>query len=565
MKYDVSKIRALICMTGMNETDFLHSVGLGSKTLTRWEEETEVPRDDYASYIAGGLGVDIADICSDDESRGVSPPLQKTIAEALVDSYTTDEGLITSNQIGTKEYLHWIALLDSLNHSGERLIDYYLENAFMQSSEQQVLYQFTREVFSLIGRINGSFLHYDETTAKTIIEYAWAKQHEQELYVKFSLRNRDEVFRLMFERYLARRIIVQKVKTPTMLSDDQKDFELHRKLRKYQNRKKAKMSSDKKEEKDTTTKTDTIIAKNERSKEKTKEASEEGLLCTKTIVEPNSTILKAKLCMQGGCENVEIIIVSDEREQKTSDGIYWVGRVLPSLLLIAIQAKEKTIIYNGDAKLKKGVYEIVNAVAYNSAIKYMKIVSRFSDAEAPQTVYIFSQKTLEKNLIDHCEMVTAMIPCANRKLPIPVSVYYDKAKKKYFLNETTYAQLRKSYGLPYLRIQTAPATGGANWVTALKPHSELNLLGYSVRITDSLSLEERRKILRDAIDSGVLWKSEVINHLEWLIKMGEKNPLMENAVGEWKQDLMYISSYKAAEQRKIWVNKFKSRFSEKTL
>lgn len=558
MKYNVSKIRELICVTGMNETDFLHSVGLGSKTLSRWEDGTEIPRDDYASYIAGGLGVDVSDIFLGEEGQVISLAPKKTIAEALVDNYITEEGLITSNQIGAKEYLHWIALLDSLNHSGERLIDSYLENAFMQSSEQQILYQFTREIFSLIGKVNGSLLRYDETTAKTMIEYAWAKRHEQELYVKFSLHNRDEVFRLMLERYLARRIIVQKAKTPTMISDDQKDFELRRKLRNYQNRKRKKAEKSFAIEEIKTEKLGAISSKNE-----VKEGDKAKSIPVQPTTEPKSTILAVKLCMQGTENLIDILIVSDEREQKASEGVYWVGRVLPSILLIAIQAKERVIYYNGDAKLKKGTYEIVDSVAYRSASKYMRIVARFSDAEAPQTVYVFSQKNLEKNLAEHCEMVTAMIPCANRRIPIPVSVYYDKQKKKYFLNATTYEQLRRNYGLPYLRIQTTPSTGASTWITELRPHSELNLLGYNVKAVDSLSLDERRKILCDAIDGGVLWKSEVINHLEWLIRMGEKNPLMEGAVGEWKQDLMYISNYKANEQRKVWINKFKSRFTEK--
>ena len=99
----------------------------------------------------------------------------------------------------------------------------------------------------------------------------------------------------------------------------------------------------------------------------------------------------------------------------------------------------------------------------------------------------------------------------------------------------------------------------------MKPHSELNLLGYNVNVAEGLSIESRRKILRDAIDSGVLWKGEVINHLEWLIHMGANNPKMENSVGEWRSDLMYISEYRATEQRKIWVSKFKSRFSENNI
>ena len=60
MGYDITKIRLLIFLSGMNETDFLRSVGLGSKTLIRWSIGTEIPRDDYVSWFAQKLGVPVS-------------------------------------------------------------------------------------------------------------------------------------------------------------------------------------------------------------------------------------------------------------------------------------------------------------------------------------------------------------------------------------------------------------------------------------------------------------------------------------------------------------------------
>lgn len=70
MKCDVAKIRCLIATTGKDEADFLHSVGLGAKTLSRWENGTETPREDFVGFIARKLGVNISEFasCGENES-----------------------------------------------------------------------------------------------------------------------------------------------------------------------------------------------------------------------------------------------------------------------------------------------------------------------------------------------------------------------------------------------------------------------------------------------------------------------------------------------------------------
>lgn len=284
-------------------------------------------------------------------------------------------------------------------------------------------------------------------------------------------------------------------------------------------------------------------------------------LCRKIISEPTSTILVATIGWpDDGKPLGQICIVSETGEQSTKNGIYWIGRTLPTMVLMAVQTFDKSFVYD------EVEYKVLDFVAYRGLDKYLRIISRFCNPSSPQTVFVFAQKNISRFKTGQYEEVTAMIPCANRTFPVPVSVYYDKKTQKYFINEETYIMTRKAYGLPYLRLQTSYANRkGNNDFSALRQQSELNLMGYNVNATEGASTEERRKILRDAIDSGVLWKRDIINHLEWLIHTRAQIPNMENAVGEWKQDLMYISSYKADEQRKVWINKFKSRFSEKTL
>lgn len=96
----------------------------------------------------------------------------------------------------------------------------------------------------------------------------------------------------------------------------------------------------------------------------------------------------------------------------------------------------------------------------------------------------------------------------------------------------------------------------------MKPHSELNLLGYSVNSADGLTTEERQKKLADIIDSGVLRKVEVMNHIEWCINTHQNIPNHENAVSKWKEDLSFVRKYKANAQRIVWIKNIQSRFSE---
>ena len=272
---------------------------------------------------------------------------------------------------------------------------------------------------------------------------------------------------------------------------------------------------------------------------------------------PGTTILAAKLqAIEFG--NIGwIAIVSDVRDQNTSKGAFWIGRTLPSMVLAAIQSeKNKRFEYRGI------MYRVSSYKSYPNAQKYLDIIGRFCNPAAPQTVYVFAQKNIGHFEQNNYEVVTAMVPCANRVFPVPIPVYYDKIRRNYFINEATYSLMRQQHGLPYMRLRTAVVNSGHSWgFTGLKRNSELNLLGYSVSATYGMTMNERRKLLSEIIDSGILTKHEIMNHLEWLIntRMGQDH--MDNAVGDWKADLIFVSRYQAGTQRTIWVEAFKSKFS----
>lgn len=252
----------------------------------------------------------------------------------------------------------------------------------------------------------------------------------------------------------------------------------------------------------------------------------------------------------------KIAILSNEADQNKINGAYWMGRMLPSLVMISIQTNQKEFAYD------KHVFSINEYKLYSGAKKYLNIVSRFYDFQKPKTVYVFAHKDIHRFSSDNYESVTAMIPCAKVPFPVPITVYYEKSTQQYFVNEELYSQVRQKYGLPYLKLRTIPTDGVSGKSFAnLRIQSELGMLGYSVSSNSGLTFSDRRDLLRQIMDSGIMTKHQTMNHLEWLIHSRSKITNMDNAVEEWKTDLIFVSQYRAFEQRSIWSKNFMSRFS----
>ena len=77
----------------------------------------------------------------------------------------------------------------------------------------------------------------------------------------------------------------------------------------------------------------------------------------------------------------------------------------------------------------------------------------------------------------------------------------------------------------------------------LKPQSILNMIGYNVNAKDNLSENERRTILRYAIESGVITKKLTIFYLQTFIKKGNAKKGLEMAVKKWKSDLQWVYDF----------------------
>lgn len=272
---------------------------------------------------------------------------------------------------------------------------------------------------------------------------------------------------------------------------------------------------------------------------------------------PESTILVAYLAKGKHQHLGYILIVADLKDQNTKKAIYWVGRTLSAAVLAAIASDRKRRF---EYKYKK--YRVSHWEEFPLAKKYFNVITRFCSPDEPQEVYIFEQKNLDQYNSPGYEMVTAMVPCSRFSFLIPIQVYYNKNTHQYFMNEVSYTIAREKYGIPYVKLNYAELTTPDYTFGALKTRSKLNLLGYTVSVSSGKSIEERHSLLKYIMDSQIMQKVEVINHIEWLIKTRQESIYQQNAVAAWKNDLEYISQYQVEEQRRIWVSAFKAKYSK---
>lgn len=157
------------------------------------------------------------------------------------------------------------------------------------------------------------------------------------------------------------------------------------------------------------------------------------------------------------------------------------------------------------------------------------------------TVYLYSQKNLLSNRDDY-EMVNILVRCANMEDVVPITVYYSKSERKYFLNQESYDLYKRKYGLPYFHLAYYSTT---ETPFNMKEKSDLRLYGYTVNKIDGLSQKERQELIGQLIDGKLMSQSSIINHLEWLIHSHRDNYRFDDACDKWQDDLKFAYNYTA--------------------
>ena len=63
--------------------------------------------------------------------------------------------------------------------------------------------------------------------------------------------------------------------------------------------------------------------------------------------------------------------------------------------------------------------------------------------------------------------------------------------------------------------------------------------GYNVKTSENLSTKQRHIIIASLVESGIMTRTQIIDHLTSLINRGEKIESWKRAVDKWKQDRYY--------------------------
>lgn len=125
-----------------------------------------------------------------------------------------------------------------------------------------------------------------------------------------------------------------------------------------------------------------------------------------------------------------------------------------------------------------------------------------------------------------------------------VPLAYCETCNVYYMLDETYERL-KEYGVYGCQILTEkqyqselkrPGDFGYGW----KESSDLRNFGYTVSENEGLSTAQRRAILRNVLDQGVLSKDRVLSYLDFF---QETHGSSDRAKALWREDREYIAQY----------------------
>ena len=258
-------------------------------------------------------------------------------------------------------------------------------------------------------------------------------------------------------------------------------------------------------------------------------------------------IAEVAACVDGDEKYVRILTSvkeEDKRKCVPEDMLVREAEMLGRELLGRIAHERLDTFYAKDHKITIHQYKV-----WRGQDHHLDGFTKFSDPEKMQDITIMSQKNLDRDSEEY-EMVTALVYCANRDVPVYIDVYYSKRQNKYFINDESYRQYSARYGLPYMHLVPGEYDGEMDYGN-LRQYSELNLYGYTVAKTADMSSAARQRLLQQLMDNGLMSKHQIVNHLEWLLHRQSGRIRMEDACDCWKEDLRFVNDYKINRQRRI--------------
>lgn len=135
------------------------------------------------------------------------------------------------------------------------------------------------------------------------------------------------------------------------------------------------------------------------------------------------------------------------------------------------------------------------------------------------------------------------------------SATYCRTCNVYYITEGEYNRL-KEYG--HIMCQVMGKEQYSKYVRGiktgtLKEESQLHAAGYNVGKKDNLSDKCRQTILQYVVESGLMTKKDVINHIGYLIWLHESKKDDEEAVKKWRRDRNFLTGYVEGGKRLVGI------------
>lgn len=198
--------------------------------------------------------------------------------------------------------------------------------------------------------------------------------------------------------------------------------------------------------------------------------------------------------------------------------------------------------------------------------KIKKLEQELAEAKAPSKQIIFVDEKLYicggiikcEKYNHHHEDVTGLLD-THEGTTIEMTVRHCKDCNLYYIHKTVYESYREKYGAllgNFISVPNGMDLGKDSFIGAgkLAPESILHINGYNVNQKVDLPPEYRRKILTYLIESRILTKSDIREHLEFLINQNKNVPAKSEAVSRWNSDLRWVNDFHHGQQYAVWLN-----------
>ena len=137
---------------------------------------------------------------------------------------------------------------------------------------------------------------------------------------------------------------------------------------------------------------------------------------------------------------------------------------------------------------------------------------------------------------------------------------------RFFISYDEYARYLERYKSLLTRIVLVNGNGSELFSGNFAKASPLKLCGYSVSQSKGFSQQERENLLAGVIHNGIMSKPDVIQYLNWFIKMNGHKTGNSIAKEKWESDLAFVRSLDIKKQTTYTISNvvpYKQRRSKK--